>query len=360
MDEIIDHCLSLFFQYLYPLTPLVHEPSLREALAQLRRFSSGLVPWPSDASNDEGPDTTLEATFTLVTAICAEAAFLLPKALFAQGEAVAEAFLQASLHANGKPIFSWHIFGEAARLVQAMRLHNNTALEALTPTEAEMRRRVFWIVYVGDKSSALLNNRPVKPHRFNFEPRITTSYPSGDLVLSSGADLLGPEARRRLHDLYVTFMTYPDSLPDSLQAFSFAPMVADPTKPAQTDYAIIQSVNLQVTFHALRMRLVQTFDSLGFLGSDSSQEADLKVTEIARDMLRVLHEAPFWSLQVNGEPLVEKVRLVSASLLAIMHRNDGSHLTARAQRDFSILLNVLSRLDSNISDALKNGAEGRY
>lgn len=49
--------------------------------------------------------------------------------------------------------------------------------------------------------------------------------------------------------------------------------------------------------------------------------------------------------------MVEKVRLVAATLLAIIQ--GPSLLAVRAKRDFTILLDILSQLDSRASDSLR-------
>ncbi|KAG6001718.1 hypothetical protein E4U54_001010, partial [Claviceps lovelessii] len=51
---------------------------------------------------------------------------------------------------------------------------------------------------------------------------------------------------------------------------------------------------------------------------------------------------------------VEKIRLAGATLLSIICRNQASPLAARARLDFGILLNILTRLNSKASDALKS------
>jgi hypothetical protein len=406
--------LDLFFQYLYPLTPLVHESSLRNGVAYfLSRTSSNLAQTPHadldtastapapvgdswsgflQASNPGGrsiPDPWLESTFTLITAVCAEAAFLLPQDLFPEGDAVSETFLKASrnclnsyieadleapnassiairyfhsncIHAAGKPKYSWHIFGEATRLAQVMQLHEESSLEGLLPIEAELRRRAFWIVYMGDKSAAILNNRPITIHRFSFESPITIAYPSGledeapigptpsndaaaseagrkclingfnanlqlwqaasDLLLEmrviqdtqqaaiGASSLTNPpisvDHRQRLDDLYVQFITCLDDLPPYLQSYNIALPTDSGQEKARRNQFIIQRANLQVSLHCLRMVIAQKFD-MSYFGT-SVEQANLRKTEIARDMLKVMHEAPFWSLQVNGEPYVRQ------------------------------------------------------
>lgn len=395
LDRMVARCFDLFFEYLFPLTPLVHEPSLRDGVAFfLAQGAAGAgTSWSECAPNNMSMGPLADSTFTLITAVCAEAAFLLPKSLFAEGSTVADAFLQASrcclnhyleadlenpnansvairyfhsncLHAAGKPKYSWHIFGEATRLAQVMQLHEESSLDKLYPIEAEMRRRVFWIVYMGDKSAAILNNRPITIHKYSFESGITTRYPTGieeepvttsaggpspsnsnnetcrhggfidgfnanlrlwqaasDLLLEirlmqdqqpndlpPATPTLKPEHRQRLDALYVRFITCLDDLPPYLQSYTF-PAVAAATagKETQSNQFIIQCANLQVSQHCLRMVITQKFEYLAYYGTGPEQ-ADLRRTEIARDMLRVMHEAPFWSLQVNGEPYVSEVR----------------------------------------------------
>ena len=410
-------CLDLFFQYLYPLTPLVHEPSLRNDLAyfisrasssnpDLEATTSTATSAPAGDSWYSGnrtiSDPWLDSVFALITAVCAEAAFLLPKDLFPEGESVGDMLLAASrsclnsyleadleapsansiairyfhsncIHAAGKPKFSWHIFGEATRLAQVMQLHDESSLDGLLPIEAELRRRAFWIVYMGDKSAAILNNRPITIHRFSFESGITTAFPTGiedeaqppppvgpsppgatgapsspesvpwcfidgfnanlrlwqaasDLLLEmrllqdaaqrhhhapTNSSSLSPSSissipvdqRQRLDGLYVHFITCLDSLPPYLQPHNLvASSAADQTQTPQRQF-IIQCANLQVSLHCLRMVIAQKFDDVSYFGTSVAQ-AELRRTEIARDMLRVMHEAPFWSLQVNGEPYV--------------------------------------------------------
>ncbi|KAM0269553.1 hypothetical protein ACHAPA_004124 [Fusarium lateritium] len=429
LQQFVTRCFDLFFEYLYPLTPLVHEPSLRDSLSYFTQFPI------SDSFSGAGIlELWPETTFTLITAVCAEAAFLLPKDLFPEGQSVADIFLNASrtclnqyleaelenpnansitiryfhsncLHAAGKPKYSWHIFGEATRLAQVMQLNIETSLEGLQPVEAELRRRAFWIVYMGDKSAAILNNRPITIHKFSFESGITTAYPSGiedeapvlspgnlvtnsevvritciegfnanlrlwqnasdlllelrliqdraqqDLGVRSLQPLISAQEKDHLDALYVRFITCLDDLPPYLQSYTFAAL-ADGSRETTKQF-LIQCANLQVSIHCLRMVITQKLENLPYYKSEIGH-SDLRKTEIARDMLRVIQEAPFWSLQVNGEPYVEKIRLTGASLLEIIHRNGSSPIAARARSDFAVLLDLLTRLDSKASDALRN------
>lgn len=55
---------------------------------------------------------------------------------------------------------------------------------------------------------------------------------------------------------------------------------------------------------------------------------------------------------------VEKIRLIGASLLEIIDQYDASPLSARARNDLSVLLDILTRLDSKASDTLRRSDHG--
>ena len=208
---------------------------------------------------------------------------------------------------------------------------------------------------MGDKSAAILNNRPITIHKFSFESGITTSYPSGiedeapvlsprnlvtnsdvvritciegfnanlrlwqnasdlllelrlmqdrnqqDLSMSNLQPLISAQEKDRLDALYVRFITCLDDLPPYLQSYTFAAL-ADEARETTKQF-LIQCANLQVSYHCLRMVITQKLENLPCYKSEIGH-SDLRKTEIARDMLRVIQEAPFWSLQVNGEPYV--------------------------------------------------------
>lgn len=393
LERMVNICFQFFYEYLFPLIPLVYEPSLRDGLSYFVTQTTGR-PLQENTGGDnvvyranslKYPELWPDHMFTLITAVCAEAAFLLPKEIFPEGEGVAEIFLQASrsclasyleldleypnansvairylhsncMHAAGKPRVSWHIFGEATRLAQVMQMHEEKSLQSLSPLEAELRRRAFWIAYIGDKSAAILNNRPITIHKFSFESGITTAYPKGiedegvsssptsvadgsaaprsfiagfnanlrlwqtasDLLLEMRllesqkelglipGQLLTAEERHRLDHLYVLFVTSLDDLPHFLQPDMFAMDVKENTNRLGNPLKqfIIQAANLFVSLHCLKMVIAQKFEEFNYYPPGHTDLVLLRKTEIARDMLRVIRDAPFWSLQVNGEPCV--------------------------------------------------------
>ncbi|KFY62767.1 hypothetical protein V496_04411 [Pseudogymnoascus sp. VKM F-4515 (FW-2607)] len=435
-ETITEKCVNLFFEYLFSLIPIVDERNLRHDLHTVCAtygavdVSSPVSAWSTAGAYESNhvstatlrDTTTLAVKLALVTATCAEAAFMIPPQLFPEGPLISSAFLLVSrkalhfyqesdldhpsatslatryfhsncLHADDKSRVSWHIFGEAARLAQTMQLHSEASYQTLDPTEAELRRRCFWILYIGDKSAAILNGLPIALHHLNFVSEVTVVYPTeeGNLVFDPQAEdaeprsvltgfnfnlrlwaaasalllevrmrvqprdgsLTGVDDRAIIDRLYIEFMTILDTLPPWL---SLDPSASEEAGRCPKEFCI-QRVNLRATFHCLRMVVLQKLEAaeLGMEASTALALA-LRKTEIARDMVRVVRQAPFWALQVNGESCVEKIRLIGASLLEAMHTHKESPLATRARAEFLVLLDVLTRLDSRASDALRDGS----
>ncbi|KAJ4299771.1 hypothetical protein N0V90_005017 [Kalmusia sp. IMI 367209] len=268
-----------------------------------------------------------------------------------------------------------------------MRLHDERTYTSLAPIEALKRRSAFWLVYIGDKSLSVLRSMPVTLSSYSFEEGISTEYPvdeqndlmagfiAGVRLWQYAADLLlkmrliKDTARvtqdlphiplevtdhATLSHLYVRFATSLDDLPVHLQLESIIP----PANANQTrDKFAPQITDLQTTYHSLKLHLVQKLEEIGYftLMDAHNDMTMLRTSELAQTMSQFLQTAPFWSLKVNGEPCVEKILLVGASLLTIAQ--EPSPLTAKARRDFSVLLDILPRLDSRASDALRRDFE---
>ena len=155
----------------------------------------------------------------------------------------------------------------------------------------------------------------------------------------------------QLGHLYVRFATCLDDIPPHLQFDNTS--LPDNFGGVRNRFAP-QITDLQMTYLSLKLHLVQKLEDIGYfaLTGEHKDMILLRKTEIAQNMVQFLQGTPFWSLKVNGEPCVEKIRLVGACLLAIT-QEELSPLAARARRDFGILLDILARLDSRASDALR-------
>ncbi|KAF4782821.1 hypothetical protein HER10_EVM0003273 [Colletotrichum scovillei] len=323
-------------------------------------------------------------------------------------------FHSNALHALGKTSVSWHAMGEALRLVQEMRLYDEKSFRNLEWPEAQLRRNTFWHLYIGDKSASILNKVPISLHQICLDTPITTIFeetedyrliqtgPEPDIAdfercLRLGFNLcfqLWYTASEMLVDLNflsrlhgktgslrsVTSNDASDLKKSTMQLyFDFTsilrncpPWVCDPkiavsgtpseaTAQFRTRAISIQKANLFVTFHTLRLVLINRFFERGFIEilglTDDPVMLAMRKVEIASDLLEAVSDIPFEALQANGEPCVEKLRQVGVALLEIMHNINNEAISTRARSLFGTLLDILARLNSRISDELSNDRE---
>ncbi|KAL2752934.1 hypothetical protein ACRALDRAFT_2030042 [Sodiomyces alcalophilus JCM 7366] len=117
----------------------------------------------------------------------------------------------------------------------------------------------------------------------------------------------------------------------------------------------VQRANLLVTFHCLRLVILRRAAQLGLchlLGFTNDESMlSLHRTEIASDMVAAATSVPFEALHTNSEPCVEKLRQAGMDLLEIAHKSSEA-IAARARAILADLLDVISKLNSRVSDEL--------
>ncbi|KAH6714817.1 hypothetical protein BKA61DRAFT_672798 [Leptodontidium sp. MPI-SDFR-AT-0119] len=328
-------------------------------------------------------------------------------------DSLAIRMLQSStLHTLGETQLSLFILGCANQLALLMRLFDKESLRGLEAREAQKRQNIFISLYIADKSASVLNNVPSVMHRMCFDSELTVLdsqiFPDSEMggyllegnmplydsplegmvhkgfflsyqLWSMAADIImdmkilarvrrcsgatsatqasdADNSTEALMDSYMEFCGILDSLP---------PWLLDPESHTTNDAHTtvfqrklfwIQRANLTVTFHCLRLTLLQRAAEYGCcyllgLTNTDSMFAHRKV-EVARDLVLAATSMPFEALQANGEPCVEKLRQAGIELLEIHHKTSSNALSKRAKSILSELLNVIARLDSRVSDNL--------
>lgn len=79
------------------------------------------------------------------------------------------------LHGTPTPEPASMLVAAALRLAQAMNLHRECSDPALTTSQAEIRRRVFWKVYVLDKDISLRTGQPFSQDDDDMDVRLTSN-----------------------------------------------------------------------------------------------------------------------------------------------------------------------------------------
>ena len=82
LHGIADQCITLYMNYLFPISPTIHEPSIRAMVPLLQ--------------GNGGEDMAVLRSRTLLTALCAVTALTLPVSVFPMREQIGRQFLTAS------------------------------------------------------------------------------------------------------------------------------------------------------------------------------------------------------------------------------------------------------------------------
>lgn len=155
------------------------------------------------AANNERERIGALRTYTVLTALCAAVAYVLPESLLPNKHLIAPLFLRAARetlriyedydlerpnsssisirlflssaiqNATGTHGVAFHILGEAGLIAMRMRLYDESSLEGREPIEENLLRNAFWQLYVCDKTALVMKGRPVTIHESLFETELT-------------------------------------------------------------------------------------------------------------------------------------------------------------------------------------------
>ncbi|SCO92635.1 uncharacterized protein FRV6_16763 [Fusarium oxysporum] len=194
--DVVTKCIDLFMQYLFPITPVVHECTLRSYVSLFQPQDSmqlwGLSsPQPSSLpASLQPPSTWSSKAFTAITALCASVASVVPDPFLDQRHAVSTLFLKASraMHqtyhdhdlehpdsssllirmwhsaalqnTTGTTELAWHSLWEANLIVCRLRLYDEKSVTQIGGLESQLLRASFWQLHSADRAACALENRP--------------------------------------------------------------------------------------------------------------------------------------------------------------------------------------------------------
>ncbi|KAF7554683.1 hypothetical protein G7Z17_g2735 [Cylindrodendrum hubeiense] len=401
--DVIHKCIDMFVQYLFGITPIIHEPTIRASVSLFGPDShpeswGSLQPTPYA----QPPQVSLLKAFTLVTALCAAVTSVIPDTFIAQRHSVSNSFLTASRamhriyedydreHPDSSSLIiriwhsgalqnitgcigtSYHCLWEAALIAQRLRLYDEDSVSKETAIESQLLRASFWQLLSADKASCAFENRPYVLNELLFagdltllergehdEPLLETTKSFNQDALESRL-LTGFQLKRRLWcmagDLVMKIKSYarhndsgvhkPDlaHLTDSYLTFmGFADDL-----PPWLQYFNEDSI---ATTDAESIEC----NTLAIMGVErQALPLAIKKVEIVYDFLQELQMAPFVCIKVQGEPAVERIRRIGSALLELTEAVENDRIKARSNALFKTILDFLSKLDSKASDTLSN------
>jgi hypothetical protein len=159
--HLMQTCLDLFTEHIYPIMPVIHLPSLQASLSR---------PLDKSEKNMLYSLCALTSTHMSGKSIVApgppswEAAgrFFLDECILIRqsydfvedrtlGAVISSYFVSTAFFELNQSRKSWYYLREAMTMGQDLGLHDEKSYAPLPPAEALCRRRTFWILYVTER-----------------------------------------------------------------------------------------------------------------------------------------------------------------------------------------------------------------
>ncbi|KAL4733735.1 hypothetical protein BDV11DRAFT_175410 [Aspergillus similis] len=317
-------------------------------------------------------------------------------------------FHAGAFHTVGRRCLSRHLFGAALRLSEQMQIQDPLCLQRIDPVESELRVMASRILQMSARYHRDLENQPLsvsdpswsmptnldtsqratllmlRPSRHGFpaayESQLLFAFDLFEKVWRAASGILTDleclvrldrhgrsgivsrllESSCQDHFLepYSAFLSVLDHMPPYLYSPDSVELPDQTATAIQRRQFWIQRTNLIVSYHCLRMLILNRFANYGVVKFIGVQCTDsmiaLRKTEIAHDMNAFLSSAPLDSLRVNGEACVNKIRYIGATLLEVIQQVQAPQIVDRANSLFSSLLSILANLDFRALNELAN------
>ncbi|KAK2629844.1 hypothetical protein QTJ16_000664 [Diplocarpon rosae] len=353
--HLIPSCIDLFYEHIYPIMPLVHIPTLRSSSTRaLNRSEKNLLyslcaltstHMSGKSITAPGPPSWEAAgRFFLDECISVRKSydFIEDKSLSAviSSYFVSTAFFE--LNQNRK---SWYYLREALTMGQDLRLHDEKSYAGLSPAEILCRQRTFWILYVTERSFAILRHKPLTLSKTPLFPSSVHSYESpsthtGFMHLVNSYHLLDSS--------FVDTWNEVTSAPTSTLTYTALQNQLSQPQPSHVSIPDIQKADILVTQQWLRLIVWQSSMRQGLLSSTASDESMTFAypLKIAHSLLSALSSLPTTSIEVHGMGIFEKIFEIGNTMLDVTHacgRSIPSASHGVAQDPFAVFVKTLSQ-----------------
>ncbi|KAK4185109.1 hypothetical protein QBC35DRAFT_517138 [Podospora australis] len=351
--HLIPLCVDLYFLHIYPIMPLIHLPTIRALLARSESWtpadqtfmyalsaltslhmSSKHIPIPESSQ----PDSWEKAgRFFLEEALASRKTYDFVSEL-KLSEVISSFWLSTSHFEIGQSVKSWFYLREAVTLAIEMGLddearyrsdgHDEEGKSEAERIEGVQRRRVFWQLFVTERSYAILRNKPIAFTRRT--PRLPTTrwaeYESADVhsgflqLISSYVPLdesfvsawndssSNPDTNAVSGQTYLSLQKRLETPPSFLRS-SFSQQQDEEGQERKHTPTEIQKADLLITQQWLRLITWQSSFRRGLLSSTSNEES-MSFTfplSIAHRTASILQSLPASAVEVHGMGIFEKI-----------------------------------------------------
>ncbi|KAF7961241.1 hypothetical protein EAE96_000907 [Botrytis aclada] len=324
---LIPTCLDLFLEHIYPIMPLVHMPTLRASInrplemheknllyslcAITSTHMSGksiLAPGP--------PSWEVVGRFFLDECIMIRQAydFIEDKSLSA---VISSYFVSTAFFELNQSRKSWYYLREAMTMAQDIGLHEEHKYSGLHPAEELCRRRTFWILYVTERSFAILRHKPLTFSKTPALPSTLHDYESPE-IHSGFMHLV--QSYHLLDSSFVDSWNEASDAPVSTLTYTALQQQLNLPRPSHLSLTTIQKADILVTQQWLRLIVWQSSMRQGLLSSTAVDESMTfrYPLNIAHSLLSVISSVPIASIEVHGMGIFEKIFEIGNSMVDVM------------------------------------------
>ncbi|KAM0335094.1 hypothetical protein ACHAQA_000129 [Verticillium albo-atrum] len=339
---MIPQCVELYYEHIYPIMPLLYMPVIRQTIARPMTPSEknliyalcALTSMHMSGKSIEAPGPPsweVAGRFFLDECISVRQSYDFLEDL-SLSAVISSFYLSTSFFEINQSRKSWHYLREALNNAQDLGLQNDSTYYGLSPEDTLCRQRVFWILFVTERSFAILRNKPITFKQTPSLPATRHSYESPDIhagflqLVSSYTPLdesfvtawnEGSDPRVSA----ATFVALQNLLalpPIFLRPRSPTSVFAGSTDPSTPEPTDIQKADLLVTQQWLRLIVWQSSMRQQLLSWTNPADAPDPNTppnsmcfsfplSVARDTAAILASLPPKAVEVHGMGIMEKI-----------------------------------------------------
>ncbi|KAI0025947.1 hypothetical protein F4780DRAFT_720553 [Xylariomycetidae sp. FL0641] len=378
--HLIPDCVELYNEHIYPIMPLLYMPHIREMIARpLEPSGKSLIyalcavtAFHMSGKSLSSPDSSF--SWEAVGRFFLDECMLVrkdPQYDFLEdlslSTVISSFWMSTSFFEIGQDRKSWFYLVQAMNLALELSLHDETSYVGLRPEDELCRRRVFWILFVTERSFAIFRKKPLTLRRTPGLPttghhyetpdihsgfmKVVNSYvPLDEAFVNAWNDSASGGSKENYRYLS-TYLNLQHTLAQPLvwrQQRRNWPMgssahveAGDPgIEPEPTD---IQKADLLMTQQWLRLVVwLSSFRrGLLFLDTHESMGSHFPLT-IASDTVRILQSLPDHAIEVHGMGIFEKIFKIGMWYVKILAYSSA---TAGTSQRFSANINVETGMD---------------
>lgn len=334
--DVIKWCLDAFFEYKYPLTPILQRDQVYDSLYDLANspgnyglmaaccavisLSPEILPPPPSSSVSS--DLTLPSVDFLIS----EALRSRRHCNLIEAQSLTHIqtsfFLFSAYFCMGKDDAAWFYLRESMTILQTLRLHEEATYYQLGDcVSAAYARRMFWVLFITERAYALQRHRPLTLQSTLAVPSVDAMGPDVE-VLTGFLDLI---SLFQHFDVDFIASWNSASLALSNSSSESEPLlrlqdVLQYALPSVSDHSEMQQADFLISRQWLKVivwKLCVSKTLLSNTGGEDSMSLQYPIA-VTRDVVLISRLLPARAFEANGVGILEKIFDMGCSLADLL------------------------------------------